>query len=309
MSTSRLWTPPALSSSPAIPACASCHARAPPRKASAYAVAQSLPGLLQLSFAVRGLEYASLFRSLGTLAPPQRSPPFLSPPLMQLRSPPGPLLVTVRGMLVDITRFGGLYAFVLIGFANAFFVLFALSGESLDYGGYPRILQEQLLWLLSSVDRSLLDGLTGQLHATGDVLFWGYIVLSYFVLLNLLIAVFNSTFEKVQRQAFNEWLFLRMATMCGRPRAPSPRPDPAPINPKQWAGRTGLTLRRGWRSRRVVASRMSRPAGWTPTTASSKTPPTRAAWSWASAARPRPALAAGRYSVHSRTHTVYITSP
>jgi len=158
-------------------------------EASAYAVAQSLPGLLQLSFAVRGLEYASLFRSLG------------------------PLLVTVRGMLVDITRFGGLYAFVLIGFANAFFVLFALSGESLDYGGYPRILQEQLLWLLSSVDRSLLDGLTGQLHATGDVLFWGYIVLSYFVLLNLLIAVFNSTFEKVQRQAFNEWLFLRMATM------------------------------------------------------------------------------------------------
>lgn len=212
-------------------------------------------------------------------------------------------------MLVDITRFGGLYAFVLIGFANAFFVLFALSGESLDYGGYPRILQEQLLWLLSSVDRSLLDGLTGQLHATGDVLFWGYIVLSYFVLLNLLIAVFNSTFEKVQRQAFNEWLFLRMATMCGRPRAPSPRPDPAPINPKRWAGRTGSTLRRGWRSRRVVASRMSRPAGWTPTTASSKTPPTRAAWSWASAARPRPALAAGRYSVHSRTHTVYITSP
>ena len=41
----------------------------------------------------------------------------------------------------------------------------------------------------------------------------GYILLSYFVLLNLLIAVFNSTFEKVQKQALNEWLFLRVVTM------------------------------------------------------------------------------------------------
>jgi len=152
----------------------------------AYAVLQAVPGLLQITLALRALQYASLARTLG------------------------PLLVTVGGMLEDITRFGGVFTFVLFGFANAFFVLFSLSGQDVEYS---RILKEQLLWLLNTVDRELFDGLVGQQHFVGDALFWGYIVLSYFVLLNLLIAVFNSTFEKIQRQAINEWLFLRMVTM------------------------------------------------------------------------------------------------
>merc|ERR1712087_967057 len=147
---------------------------------------QPLGGLLQISMALRGLQYASLFRALG------------------------PLLVTVGGMVSDVAEFFSVYAFVLFGFANAFFVLFALSGQQVDY---PRIVAEQTLWLLNEVDRSLFDDLQGALHFAADLLFWVYIPLSYFVLLNLLIAVFNSTFEKVEKNAFNEWLFLRMQTM------------------------------------------------------------------------------------------------
>jgi hypothetical protein len=48
-----------------------------------YTVLQSLPGLIQITLALRALQYASLARALG------------------------PLLVTVGGMLEDITRFGG----------------------------------------------------------------------------------------------------------------------------------------------------------------------------------------------------------
>lgn len=62
------------------------------------------------------------------------------------------------------------FAFVLFGFANAFLVLFNLSGQEIEYG---RILQEQLLWLLNAVDRELFDSLTGVQLVVGDVLFWG----------------------------------------------------------------------------------------------------------------------------------------
>jgi len=136
--------------------------------------------------ALRALQYTALFRVVG------------------------PLLVTVGGMVTDVSQFFLVYAFVLIGFANAFFVLFALSDEPVSY---TRILSEQTFWLLNAVDRTLFDDLVGPLYAVADLLFWGYILLSYFVLLNLLIAVFNSTYEKVQKNAFNEWLFLRMEKM------------------------------------------------------------------------------------------------
>ena len=42
----------------------------------------------------------------------------------------GPLLVTVSGMLSDVSRFAAVYTFVFVGFANAFFVLFALDDEA-----------------------------------------------------------------------------------------------------------------------------------------------------------------------------------
>jgi hypothetical protein len=44
-------------------------------------------------------------------------------------------------------------------------------------------------------------------------LFWFNTFLTVFVLLNLLIAVLNTTYEQVTERAFNEWLFLRLNTM------------------------------------------------------------------------------------------------
>ena len=44
-------------------------------------------------------------------------------------------------------------------------------------------------------------------------LFWTYAVLSIFVFLNLLIAIFNSTFERVDVDRESEWLWLRLEAM------------------------------------------------------------------------------------------------
>ena len=45
-----------------------------------------------------------------------------------------------------------------------------------------------------------------------NILFWTFILTSYFVLLNLLIAIFNTTYERVQANSFAEWLFIRLRT-------------------------------------------------------------------------------------------------
>ena len=155
-----------------------------------------LCGLSQISLALRALQYASLYRAVG------------------------PLIVTVFGMVSDVTRFLAVYAFVLFGFANSFYVLFAFSSLAGVVSGdgatpaYGAILSNQMLWLLNAVDLDIFDGLRGTLAgSTAEALFWSYILLSYFVLLNLLIAIFNSTYEKVNRNALNEWLYLRQDTM------------------------------------------------------------------------------------------------
>jgi hypothetical protein len=67
-----------------------------------------LAAVLQLTLALRMLQYVSLYRPLG------------------------PLLVTVGGMLKNIVQFFGVYAFVLLGFADAIYVLFNASPGVLD---------------------------------------------------------------------------------------------------------------------------------------------------------------------------------
>ena len=45
------------------------------------------------------------------------------------------------------------------------------------------------------------------------MLFWSFIVTSYFVLLNLLIAIFNSTYERIISNSIAEWLYVRLDTL------------------------------------------------------------------------------------------------
>ena len=45
------------------------------------------------------------------------------------------------------------------------------------------------------------------------MLFWSFLATAYFVLLNLLIAIFNSAYERVISNSIPEWLFIRLTTL------------------------------------------------------------------------------------------------
>jgi len=143
---------------------------------------------LQISLSIRLLQYISLFKSLG------------------------PLLVTVVTMFQDIFGFLGLFSFILFGFTNGFYVTFEMGGVDIEYS---KLVETQLLWLLGTIDTTFFDQLssTPGLRTVAFGLFWTYAVLSIFVFLNLLIAIFNSTFERVDVDRESEWLWLRLEAM------------------------------------------------------------------------------------------------
>jgi len=105
--------------------------------------------------------------------------------------------------------FVGVYVFVLLGFANAFLLLSA--GDM----SYADIIETQLLWLLGSIDFQFFDqfSTTSLLRSVALTLFWTYTSLSVFIMLNLLIAIFNSTYERVDVDREAEWLWLRLEAM------------------------------------------------------------------------------------------------
>ncbi|EOD28217.1 hypothetical protein EMIHUDRAFT_114254 [Emiliania huxleyi CCMP1516] len=183
---------------PAVKACVAAGALDPSLRPAVAPVAAAL----QLSLALRALQYVALNRSLG------------------------PLLVIIVEMFGDILSFVGLYAFILLGlcrractplatsprFANGFYVLFSADAASPSYGA---IVETQLLWLLGNIDFDFFGSLADApvLLNTAYAFFWVYTSLSVFVMLNLLIAIFNSTYERVAVESEAEWLWLRLEAM------------------------------------------------------------------------------------------------
>ena len=52
------------------------------------------------------------------------------------------------------------------------------------------------LWLTGQPDLDLISPLSPGVQTGANVLFWSFIITSYFVLLNLLIAIFNTTCDR-----------------------------------------------------------------------------------------------------------------
>ena len=130
----------------------------------------------------------------------------------------GPLLITVVQMVADALRFAVVIAIVVLGYANGFYSLVhsALSPEALaaldaDYT-YVNILAQMCLWLSGQASLELIQPLPDGIELGASVLFWSYIATSYFVLLNLLIAIFNTTYERILSNSVAEWLFIRLRT-------------------------------------------------------------------------------------------------
>ena len=115
----------------------------------------------------------------------------------------GPLLITVVQMLSDSLRFAAIIGVVIFGYANGFYSLihFGVTSEyisSLDFDfSYLSIVTQMCLWLTGQPNLDMIAPLSGNVQVGASVLFWSFIITSYFVLLNLLIAIFNTTYERI----------------------------------------------------------------------------------------------------------------
>jgi hypothetical protein len=155
-------------------------------------------GTLQLSLAFRALNFLSIFEALG------------------------PLLSATVAIFNDASRFAGVIAVVTVGYANAFYSLVHVVADkeqiaSLEFDySWSSILSNMGLWLLGQADFTMIEPLaplgTGVM-AGFEAFFWSYIGITFFVLCNLLIAIFNSTYDRVQDNANAEYLFGRMQTL------------------------------------------------------------------------------------------------
>jgi len=152
-------------------------------------------GLLQVTLSLRLLSYLSFSRALG------------------------PLLVTVISMGYDALRFSALLGVLFLGYANGFYTLihygmpeYELAALDFDFS-YTGILTEMAIWLCGQAGLDVLEGLNGETQFGVEILFWTFLASSYFVLLNLLIAIFNSTYERIISNSISEWLYIKLRTM------------------------------------------------------------------------------------------------
>jgi len=135
----------------------------------------------------------------------------------------GPLLITTLEMLKDTLPFLLVAGIILFGFANGFYTMahfmtedYQLESYEFDFS-YPNLMSVLPLAMVGEFDdflqvpKGLPDGLS-----------WGAVALMVFylgtcfiVLLNLLIALYNTTYMRVCEgdHADNEWLFLRLQTL------------------------------------------------------------------------------------------------
>ena len=122
-------------------------------------------------------------------------------------------------MLYDALKFSGVLIIVVLGYANGFYSLIhSASTEAqlleLDFDySYLGILTEMSIWLTAGGSLDIVKPLDPQIQLGVEVLFWTFIASAYFVLLNLLIAIFNTTYERIVSNSISEWLYVRLKTL------------------------------------------------------------------------------------------------
>ncbi|TPX66169.1 hypothetical protein SpCBS45565_g04681 [Spizellomyces sp. 'palustris'] len=125
----------------------------------------------------------------------------------------GYLLVTVRRMLQDALHFFALIGILILGFTQAF------HGLALGYGGGKpledpdRSSRANLPFILNMLGRSLMSDPAydeaGSIHKFyGTILMHIFLFISYLVFMNLLIAVFNNSYDEVREKSEAEYQIL-----------------------------------------------------------------------------------------------------
>lgn len=135
----------------------------------------------------------------------------------------GPLLITTLEMLKDTLPFLLVSAVILLGFTNGFYAMthfmaedYELESYEFDYS-YPNLMAILPLAMVGEFEAFLVapEGLPDVLHWGVIALMALYLATCFIVLLNLLIALYNTTYMRVCEgdHADNEWLFLRLQTL------------------------------------------------------------------------------------------------
>jgi len=192
-------------------------------------------GLLQVTLALRLLTYVSLFKVLGPLlvtvlsmvsdaarfsgvliivifgwangayAPTPPTPHAPIPPrACTPRVHPARAPHAHHHMRAALT---GFYSLIHSNTPSA-----ELAAMPFDYS-YFNILSEMLIWLTGQATVELMAPLSPNIQFGANILFWTFLATAYFVLLNLLIAIFNSTYDRIISNSVSEWLYVRLNTL------------------------------------------------------------------------------------------------
>jgi len=125
--------------------------------------------------------------------------------------PIGVLIIVMSGMVADLITFIALLAAVTIGFSVALAGL-QLKGNSVTESGHdPFTGGDSALFIpFWAVYGEFAPDMYDRLVSP---LIWCYILLSSVVLVNLLVAMFSSTFTRVESESLQEYAFSRCSLM------------------------------------------------------------------------------------------------
>eukprot|EP00743_Colponemidia_sp_Colp-15_P013514 GILK01015738.1.p1 GENE.GILK01015738.1~~GILK01015738.1.p1 ORF type:complete len:670 (-),score=64.96 GILK01015738.1:38-2047(-) len=124
--------------------------------------------------------------------------------VLALRSNIGILTKILRMMVSDLMIFVSIFGVLLLGLGGTFNVMF---GHTMDeFSTLQQACVSLFLSLLGVVDLTELSHVS---PVSGTVLLALYWAVSVLLLVNLLVAVFASTYEEIHKKAANTWAFIR----------------------------------------------------------------------------------------------------
>jgi len=120
----------------------------------------------------------------------------------------GVFVVMIRKMIKsDLLRFSSIYLLLLIGFSEAFFLLFRMENSE-SFGSLPQSFISTFMMSFGDFHAEELKDLVEKSTARGIVTyiaFIAFVILGTILMLNLLIAMMGNTFSTVLEKAELEW--------------------------------------------------------------------------------------------------------
>eukprot|EP01050_Picozoa_sp_SAG11_P012677 SAG11_NODE_1424_length_4949_cov_2.978763_7_plen_172_part_01 len=119
----------------------------------------------------------------------------------------GPLILTIFKMTADVALFAFLALVFIIGFAAAIVPMYIINPTH-KLGNFGGALIQTMLGVVGEQDMDTIQETTG-----GMLLYMIYLFIMAVILLNLLIAMLSSTYERLKESSLTQWRFLVVCTI------------------------------------------------------------------------------------------------